>query len=315
MPRPTLFYTGLIRPHRETWPPSPFKGAGWTARFAKPHPSSPTIGGQEVVISARTAATAQAAVNLIVSSIDLGQGEAILAGNHFPVHRRGEQGFDEESLTWRRREVSVGGGIPLGCEIAARGSRSRRHTYAIAKYSFSIMTYSTPQVDLEPWRAPHLKISTFPDDHVMFAYAILAAYSAIEDLGAELRASTNKPSRIKGAWNPAVKGELEARLRSLGVNVDEPIMWILRGPKRRIERRREVPVVARMQWARGPVRDADITLVDAIAYADWLRDKAAAHAAGDLTEVLSPYDVTNVQHLAQRLILEVLGVLQLNRRG
>jgi hypothetical protein len=76
----------------------------------------------------------------------------------------------------------VGAGIPLGCEIAARGSRSHRVTYAIAKYTFSITTYSTPAIDLDPWRAPHLKISTFPDDHIMFAYAILAAYSAIEDL-------------------------------------------------------------------------------------------------------------------------------------
>jgi hypothetical protein len=69
-----------------------------------------------------------------------------------------------------------------------------------------------------------------------------------------------------------------------------------------------------MQWARGPVRDGDTALIDAIAYADWLRDKAAAHAPGDLTEVLSPYDVTNVQYLARWLILERLGVWRLMKK-
>lgn len=88
----------------------------------------------------------------------------------------------------------------------------------------------------------------------------------------------------------------------------------LRGPKRRTEKKREVPIVVRARWAKGPVRDADIAIVDAIAYADWLRDRAAAHAAGNLTEVLSPYDVTNVQHLARRLILEVLGVWKLLKK-
>lgn len=308
MPGRTMFYTGLIRFPRETWPPPPYRGAGWVARFAKPLPEKcHLVGGREVVISARSQKAAQSALNLIVSSLYLGAGGPPLLSVPFLVHRKGEPLIDLDSLCRRRQEMSAAS-IPLGCYIAARASRHRRITYAIAKYRFSISTYSTESVDLEPWSAPHLKVSTFVDDHIMFAYAILAAYSAIEDVGAELRASAMKPSRIGDAWNPVVREELEARLRSLGVNVDEPILWTLRGPKRRTESRREVPIITRMHWASGPVRDADVAIIDAIAYADWLRDKATAHAAGRLTEVLSPYDVANVQHLARRVILERLGV-------
>jgi hypothetical protein len=47
------------------------------------------------------------------------------------------------------------------------------------------------------------------------------------------------------------------------------------------------------------VRDGHVAMIDAIAHADWLRDKVAAHAAKGLTPSLSPYDVVNVQHLAR----------------
>ena len=49
-------------------------------------------------------------------------------------------------------------------------------------------------------------------------------------------------------------------------------------------------------------------LVDAISYASWLRSKVASHNTKALTRGLSPYDVVNVQHLARRLLIEVLGI-------
>ncbi len=41
---------------------------------------------------------------------------------------------------------------------------------------------------------------------------------------------------------------------------------------------REVPIISRMGWAAGAVRDAEVAIIDGIAYSDWLRDKAAAYA-------------------------------------
>lgn len=162
-------------------------------------------------------------------------------------------------------------------------------------------------VDLDPWRSPHLAISGFPSDHVIFSYAIISAYSVVEDLGLQIRASQNKPSRINGRWNPVVKQNLEQRLTKSGVDFMETILWTLRGSKRRIEIRRPVPIATKAPWAAWIVRNSELKITDAIAYAAWLRDRVASHGVKDLTQVLSPYDVINVQHLARRLLLESLG--------
>jgi len=102
-------------------------------------------------------------------------------------------------------------GIPLACLLAAKASRKRAYVYAITKYMFSISQYSTSVKDLEPFRSKHIPVSSLPKDHVTFSHAILAAHSAIEDIGLEIRASSKNPSRINGKWNPVVKAELEKR--------------------------------------------------------------------------------------------------------
>ena len=129
----------------------------------------------------------------------------------------------------------------------------------------------------------------------------------MEDLGLNLRASAKNPSRIDGQWNPTVKSDLEARLRASGVVLDEKLLWTVRGPRRRIEKKRPFPDGEAAPWASQLVRDSDIPIVDAIAYAEWLRSAVAAHGVKDLTPSLSPYDVINVQHVARRLLLETLG--------
>jgi hypothetical protein len=197
--------------------------------------------------------------------------------------------------------------FPLACAIAAKASRRRHWAYAIAKFKFSKSLYSVHHMDLEPWFSRHLPISSFPDDHIMFSYSIIAAYSALEDLGIELRASASRPSRVKGEWNPIVLQDLEGRLIKGGVNLKETLLWTVRGTKRRIEKRRPIPPAAKAPWSGWTVRDSELPLTDAIAYADWLRDCVASHNVKVLTRVLSPYDVVNVQHLARRLLLECLG--------
>lgn len=129
----------------------------------------------------------------------------------------------------------------------------------------------------------------------------------IEDLGLEIRASAKKPSRINGEWNPPVKQDLEERLIKAGVDLKENFLWTARGPKRKIETKRPIPPGTKSLWSDWIIRDTEIPIVDAIAYADWLRDKIASHSVKELTRVLSPYDVENVQHLARRLLLEILG--------
>jgi len=305
-----IFRTGLHPvPAGVQEPRPPFNGAGWSARFTElGDPQSTQSMGQEVVIEAASWVTGQRSLNLIVSSLILYKGdpalfsrERLLAFNeHEPDCIRG---WERKGLPSSRLQTLH---IPTACSLAAKASRRRKAVHAISNYNFSVSLFGVFGVDLEPG-SDHLCVSKFPDDHVLFSHAILAAYSSLEDLGLELRASGTKPSRIGGKWNPDVRNELEDRLRSAGINVEEPILWALRGPKRRVERARPIPVVQTMAWNGGPVRDAEIELAEAIAYADWLRDRVAAHNVKRITASLSPYDVVNVQHLARRLLLESHG--------
>jgi len=308
--QPQRFWTGMVAHGEDPYQPdSPFNGAGWTALLEEPWPRTSTIvGGREVVLVARSLETAQRTLNLIHSCHSLVQG----APDLFTVQPLAFNGLQPEGLSTEERAtveryLYSASNFPLACAVAAKASRRRSTVYAVAKYAFSLATFSIQLVDLEPWRAPHLAISSFPDDHVMFAHAIMAAYSVVEDLGLNLRASAKNPSRIDGEWNPAVRSDLESRLLAAGVVLHEKLLWTVRGPRRRIERKRPLPDGEAAPWAGQLVRDSDIPIVDAIAYAEWLRSAVAAHGVKDLTPALSPYDVINVQHVARRLLLEKLG--------
>lgn len=269
-----------------------------------------SIRGRQVLIHARSWPTAQRTLNLITASLYLFNSAPPMEewDNPLIAYNELEPLFDDPDI----RRVSIGRSfsttnIRIACAIAAKASKNKRFVYGITKYNFSVNLHSQWHVDLEPFSAPHLPVSSFPNDHVEFAYAIVSAYSVLEDIGLEVRASTEKPSKINGKWNPVVRNDLEGRLRNAGINLAEPLLWTVRGSVRKLERKREIPHISKAPWARGVVRDSEVELVDAIAQADWLRDRVASHNIKELTKSLNPYDVINVQHLARRLLLESLG--------
>ena len=181
-------------------------------------------------------------------------------------------------------------------------------TYAVARYKFSVGLYSVHHMDMQPsYRIGH-PVSKHPDDHILFSHAILAAYSVVEELGLNVPAGHGRPSRIKGAWNPEVLADLEARLKQHRVGPDEEILWLVRGPATRIERRRPLPSGSAVSWTGWPVRDRRLPVVDAVAHGDYLRDRVVAHNTKDVTRSLTPYDVVNVQRLARFLLLSSLDM-------
>ena len=128
----------------------------------------------------------------------------------------------------------------------------------------------------------------------------------LEELGFEVRANKERPSRIDGKWNPPVLAELESRLRAGRIDLDDTVVWTLRHTPTRIERQRPSEG-SKASWSGGSIRDQLVPVVDAIAYVSWLRSKVAAHRLGDLAPSLTIYDVANAQALARRLLLEHLG--------
>jgi hypothetical protein len=287
----------------------PYKGAGWTAILVRQERRPPVVyRGREIAIRASSWFAAQRALDLIDACHELVTGDT----PDFRIRPIAHSSTEPDWITPTQREevnrrMMSTADFPLACAMAAKVSRRHRWIYAAAQYHFSRATYAVHSMDIEPFRSPHLAVSRFPNDHVMFAHAIVAAYSVIENLGLEIRASVNTPSRIGGNWNPVVLQDLESRLKAAGVDLRETLLWVARGPKRKIETSRSVTALRPAQWAGSFVRDVEVLVTEAIAYSDWLRDRVAAHNVKHLTTVLSPYDVTNVQHLARRLLLDSLG--------
>jgi hypothetical protein len=145
------------------------------------------------------------------------------------VHRASPQSFQDhtrvsQSESRERPNFNATQNIPLACLIAARVSQKLRFVYALARLALSLEIMSAPTIDLDPTHSPNIPKSVFPEDHIRLAMAITSAYSSIEELGLTIRASSQNPSRIIGAWNPVVRSDLEDRLRGAGVNLDEEFL-------------------------------------------------------------------------------------------
>jgi hypothetical protein len=305
-----LFDTGLVTtldiPNQ---PVFPFFGVNWKVDiFPERRRPNHLYNGKDVKLLAPSWESAQNALNLIFGCIHLINESPFYSPGEFIAFNEKEPPFlSEEDRHIRRQQYYSSTDIALACKIAAKASRNLVWTYAIEKYMYSISTYYVHHMDLEPHYSHHFPKSMLRSDHIIFCHAIISAFSAIEELGLNVPAGPNKPSRINSQWNPVVKDELESTLRKAGINLDETFLWIARGSKRNIEIVRSIPELNKARWASGMVRDCNIHLIDAIAYAEWLRDRVSSHKCSRLTFSLSPYEVKNVQDVARRLILESLG--------
>ena len=316
------FHTGLIATDYYRFPKPPFKGNGWHITLVAPRSELPiaseVVGdeiypGKAVLILAKNEIVAQGAANLVHAARLILDGSNLLShlypGEHAPLYAAGVEVAtgNGEDLDFPRHATVVTPSIPLACLVAARASRRLKYVYAMAKLRLSLETFSLPHVELDPHHSPNIPKSPLPEDQVRCAFAIVTAYSCIEELGFEVRASEKNPAKIGGAWNPTVKGDLESRLRVGGISLGEKALWTLRGPRTLIEKRRVPEIVHKASWTKYQVRDGMMEVIDAINYVSFLRSKISAHRADRrLIRVLSVYDVANAQHLARRLLLETM---------
>jgi len=297
------------------YPPFPYKGRNWHLTLRTPkHPRSFTASSKgifpakEVLINAAKEVVAQRAADLIHSARLAIEGSLLTSvvspGEQVPIRRLTETyEADEDS-----KETIVTCHIPWACLIAARASRSFTYEYALAKLRLSLETFSVPTMYLDPSHSGNLARSPIPFDHIRLGFAITMAYSCIEELHCEIRASSQRPSTINGEWNPAVLTELEERLRSFRIDLSETFPWSVRGGKTLLEKKRPPKLLKKSSWAWRQVRDGEMPLTQALALASFLRSKVTTHRSEkSLLRVLSAYDVHNVQFLARRLLLERTG--------
>jgi hypothetical protein len=321
------YYSGYLVDDYALFPPTPYKARGWTISFEDP-PSdaqargTATIDGESyqtkaVIVRAAYRERAQYAADSIHASLCLMWGE-LPPFDGTVVVRPQSDSAEEDTTPSRRlgapRDVHVGR-LPLACLMAVKASYRKVYQYALFKHLLSHQVFSTSLMGLDPtgWWSSQFVFDS-PEHHVRCAYAIVLAYSVLEELSLEVRASSKNPSRKRGQWNPPVKQELETRLKNAGIDLSETFLWILRDTPTRIERRRPLDIESRAPWAGLKVRDSEIALIDAIAYVSWLRSQVSAHSLRDLAASLSYYDVLNAQHLARRLLLEKLGFWRYEER-
>jgi hypothetical protein len=313
------FSTNLATIPSPRYPPPPYKARGWHLTFGT-YLRNPRSGARinnrlrvpkRIVIHAATQETAQNAVDLITAAVCLinencGDDPDFSRGYAFTSQAKARS--DRDVLAEYIPEVRVGD-YQFSCLVAVKVSHRRAYQNALYKYKLSQQSFYTFQRFLDPseW-SPQKFVFNSAEHQVRCAQAVILAYSVVEELGFEIRATPQKPSFIDGVWNPVVRTDLEQRLTKGGVNLTETALWTMRDTPTRIERNRAVPVINRAQWAYAKVRDSEIDVVDAVARASWLRSKVSAHRLHALSASLNYYDVANMQYLARRLLLEALGL-------
>ena len=252
----------------------------------------------EIIIRATSHVAAKRAFNLFVASIAVCDGDTKWLPHPFEIEWLAEKLSDSEF------KASLPG-LTRACALAALASRHRSSAYAIHKLHLSYRSCCVSGMDLQPSPYKLYPVENDPITHVYIANAVTSAYSAIEELRLDVVVPQGKQSRMPdGSWNPEIKADLERRLRGAHIDLSDTHIWTLRSPPTRIERHRPPKGVGKPKWARGPVRDIELPIIDAIAMASWLRSKISTHRFSSAAKSLTPYDAHNVQSLARHLILE-----------
>ena len=291
---------GYIAWRNQLTPQDKIKGKYFTAAFTKDHKD------YEVVLNATNYQNARKASQLITSALSLLDGCTSLPLESIPRIIPLQKGHEDVPIFHFGCEQTNRTLIPKAVKMAAKASFKRKHFISLLKYQLACELHSVDLMDLYP---EYFKLSKNHSDHLRFAYAIVVFYSVLEELGLEIRANKDNPSKVDGKWNPEVKSELEGRLLRAKIDINDKVNWHLRSTPTKIERLNKPEVQKKSSWARDIIRDSEINIIDAIAYASWTRSRIASHKLNVAFTSLSIYDVANINFLARRLLLETIGFL------
>ncbi|MEQ8658520.1 MAG: hypothetical protein RIC24_14560 [Hyphomicrobiales bacterium] len=196
--------------------------------------------------------------------------------------------------------------LPVAVAVAAKAWSDSPLIYAIHKLAQSIMTESVSPHSMHPrHRQVFEKHSSDFASHVGTSVAINLAYSTIQELGLDVRASAKNKRWSDNkdfVWNQDVLGRLKTRLKEAGIDPDRTIDWVVRGEKSEVEvhpLRDDLTAYS----DGGVVRDLELSLPDAINRCEHLRNFMTAHAFSISTPLLGPYEVYNTQQVARFLLL------------
>ncbi|MBN2503580.1 MAG: hypothetical protein JXB38_22580 [Anaerolineales bacterium] len=316
----TKYYSGLEVYEYHSYPPMPYTGKNWRILLEKPihgsFGSTFILNDQkypvmEVVIEADSVNIATQVLDLIKAALCLINS---FDGDYNFIPLTKEQLIDSQHKEYIGRSKTTQPYILFACQIAVKSSFRKHYQHALFKHYVSHINFPTDPHILDPYHWRHEKYANSSSfilpsrlDQVKAASAIILCYSAIEELGLEIRASSSNPSTINGEWNPKIYDELVDRLTRKNINVLDKYIWVIRDTPTKIEKTRKNPKGEKAPWSSYNIRDRNVSVADAILYASFLRSKVASHKLKDIANSLNYYHVHNVQDLARRLILETFG--------
>tara|TARA_A100000171_G_C2102152_1_gene130292 strand:- start:90 stop:1124 length:1035 start_codon:yes stop_codon:yes gene_type:complete len=218
--------------------------------------------------------------------------------------------FYKENPKYFHKIHSVG----FGCQILEKIIENKECSYALEKYKVSLELHSFNPSSADPiYGQVFDHYSHQKQTHTRSAFAIISAFSVIEELGLEIRSSAKNPRFLEpenGKWNPKVLNNIEERLKKIGIEANATFDWVFRGEQTEVEKDFKPYFGYDSQWINygNNVRDKTLSFPEAIHNSSYLRNFIASHKFKELTEFISPYDVFNVQCLARKLIIESLGM-------
>ena len=285
------------------------------------HPNSPErhpIPSDQLIIIAANEGIAEDALSTIKGGILLAYPD--LNNQHGARELINVEKYDPEIYTdkafhgYFKRFDHVG----YGCYVLKEAYGNVDLQYAIEKYKLSLEINSmTPHSANPKYGQMFDHYKTDKSYHTSGAFAIIAAFSAVEELGLEVRSSSEKHRFLdneNGVWNPEVLNDVNKRLGKIGISEEDTFDWIFRGEKTEIEKDLKPYFGYDSQWTEvnEDVRDKTLTFPEAIHNLSYLRNFIASHKFKELTQYISPYDIFNAQSLARNLILRSLGMWQVD---
>lgn len=209
-------------------------------------------------------------------------------------------------------------GILSAAKITAKASHKQVWKNSIIRYWLSHKLCSISWEFVVPRMGTiSYPVRKDPVYHGLFVQSIVAAYGAIEELELQIKpARVNKKyeyKNIAGNYHPQVIQSLEKRCEKYRISPHIKMIWLKRGPNRRVDKKQTATTAFKAQYAQGKVRDEWVSIVDALYMAARLRSNISAHKFTNDTKSLTPIDVYNVQNLARGLIFFIYGNARIRR--
>lgn len=290
----------------------------WHKETQETPPSKDTVPADELIIIAENEGIAEDALSTIKGGILLAYPDF----NNFPltadlnnVEEVPSKLYKDKYFHSYYKKIDH---VGYGCRVLKEAYGKTEFQYAIEKFKLSLKTNSMTPHSANPKYGQMFEHYDLDKSYqTSGAFAIIAAFSVVEELGLEVRSSSKKRRFLdneKGVWNPSVLNHIEERLNKIGVTKNDTFDWIFRGDKTEVEKDLKPYFGHDSEWTKlhEEVRDKTLTFPEAIHNLSYLRNFIASHKFRKLTQFISPYDIFNAQSLARNLILRSLGLWKID---